>query len=80
MPTIHLVNLIKTKLQFTQGRNQHPRAVRRPRAVVPSCRFTVSARQTGRAGRYADGPAGQVLDFLMEQGFSDRRLFWGRKV
>eukprot|EP00913_Durusdinium_trenchii_P008716 g8187.t1 len=30
----------------------------------------VACEKAGRAGRYADGPAGQVLDFLMEQGYS----------
>ena len=28
----------------------------------------VACEQAGRAGRYADGPAGQVLDFMMEKG------------
>lgn len=30
----------------------------------------VACEKAGRAGRYADGPAGQVLDFLMERGYS----------
>lgn len=30
----------------------------------------VTVEKAGRAGRYADGPAGQVIDYLMERGFS----------
>ena len=28
----------------------------------------VACEKAGRAGRYADGPAGQVLDYMMEKG------------
>ena len=38
--------------------------------LTASFSFACKAK-AGRAGRYADGPAGQVIDYLMESGALD---------